>query len=233
MTTKQKANLWILIILCNLMLTPSASYGLSPENPIQPPKKNRLLSISPKKLIKNQRFEFTSSTAIDINDAFYLHNSISQEILYHISNNTAIGITADLFLPHYPQKSHQLVKEHYISSIADYSFPKLAVHADLQLNNIYGKAALFNRKIIYFDLYFTAGLGGYQNSSKEILPMANLAVGYRFYLTSNTTIKLELKDQIIPTNYTVYSQQKSSLQNYLQITVGISILLPFFAAEQS
>ncbi len=89
------------------------------------------------------------------------------------------------------------------------------------LHPIYGKISWFGSKIFHFDLYFLGGGGARKLYQKfEFSPTGVIGTGFRFYLRSKWSMKLETRDFI-------FSEKQSGGDAIIQAfvpTLGISYI---------
>jgi outer membrane beta-barrel protein len=91
----------------------------------------------------------------------------------------------------------------------------------------YGKFALFNGPIVYWDAYLTGTFGAANTKRGGNAPTGAAAVGTRLYLTSWLTLLFEVRDYLYQEEFTATSgQQRWNFINNVVFSVGASFFLP-------
>jgi outer membrane beta-barrel protein len=95
-----------------------------------------------------------------------------------------------------------------------------AYFGNLIWSPIYGKVALFSKKVIHFDLYALAGAGMVANSRSNKFAF-DVGIGFKFFANQWMSVRAEFKDMIVnegaPFNHVV---------NNLFFLLGASFFLP-------
>lgn len=108
------------------------------------------------------------------------------------------------------------------------------VGVDLAWAPLYGKVSVLAEKVLHFDTYLLAGGGmvqtrieppGEQELKDEWSPEAHLAIGQRYYLGPNATLRLELRETLYQQTVLGRSGPESKLQSLLLFSVGLSFFL--------
>src|SRR5205814_5155051 len=68
--------------------------------------------------------------------------------------------------------------------------------ANIVWSPIYGKLALFSKKIFHFDLYVTAGGGLYDNKHKDKFAF-NVGFGTKFFMNDFMSVIIDFRDIIV------------------------------------
>jgi len=105
---------------------------------------------------------------------------------------------------------------------SEFSEPKYLLHSNIVFTPFYGKDALFNRKIINHQIFFTLGGGvahfdnetGFAQTSSETVPSLSLGAGIKFFLTENWAANLDLR------NYTNF--RKNNTENRMYFGIGFA-----------
>jgi len=90
---------------------------------------------------------------------------------------------------------------------------------------IYGKMALFSKKVLYFDIYFLAGAGMFQNKRSDRFAF-DVGLGWKVFINEWMSARVEVKDIIVreaaPFNHVV---------NNLLVQLGVSFFFPFHSGK--
>ncbi|MFH1018266.1 MAG: outer membrane beta-barrel domain-containing protein [Pseudomonadota bacterium] len=86
---------------------------------------------------------------------------------------------------------------------------------------IYGKLAIFSKKIFHFDLNLNAGVGMYQNHNSNRLAFA-VGIGGKIFMNDWMAVNVDIR------NYTVQEKAPfSEIVNNQQYSLGVSFFFPF------
>lgn len=102
-------------------------------------------------------------------------------------------------------------------------YPQSYVGADLMFLPIYGKMAWFNKKIIPFDLYFSAGYGATSTQAGESAGTVHLATGQIFAISKAFAFRWDFSWNFF--NATGIDGSTNAFNN-LFLTVGMSWFFP-------
>jgi outer membrane beta-barrel protein len=102
-------------------------------------------------------------------------------------------------------------------------FPESFSGIDILFVPIYGKLALFNEKIVHFDLYFSAGYGVTGTQAKESVGTVHLATGQIFAISKSYAARWDL-------SWNTFNAKgidgNSNTFNNLFVTLGMSWFFP-------
>jgi len=84
---------------------------------------------------------------------------------------------------------------------SEFSKPKYMVHTHLVLKPMYGKDAVWNKRVVNHETYFFLGGGiinyeWQEDSGSETVPSVSLGVGIKYFLTKNLCLNVETRDLI-------------------------------------
>lgn len=92
--------------------------------------------------------------------------------------------------------------------------------ANLIFSPIYGKFAIFSKKIYHFDWYFVAGAGMFDNERSQRFGI-NVGTGLKIFLNQSTAFKLDFR------NFTVREGAPfNQIANNRVYSIGLSFFLP-------
>jgi outer membrane beta-barrel protein len=100
--------------------------------------------------------------------------------------------------------------------------------ASLTFSPLYGKISLFTWAVANFDIYILGGGGvvNYTTVTKGSSFMANVGMGWRFFLNEWMSAKVEYRDYIYSRRNPANSVAKESVMHNHAITAGVSFMLP-------
>lgn len=186
-------------------------------------------------LPKSGRFEFFIGGGTNINDAFFVGNGIQGRFGYHLNERFAIELMADIFSNSNRNVTEEL-KERGIETLGQVS-TDLYYGLGLKWSPIYGKYALFNEKIVPFDLYFSAALGftlpkiGDPARTLEVqedvgqVPTLHLATGQIYALTKYMALRWDLAWHFFRVNSPL-TGNPDAIQTNMFFHVGLSFFFP-------
>lgn len=92
------------------------------------------------------------------------------------------------------------------------------VSSHLVLKPIYGKQAIFNRKILHMEAFVLAGPAIINRSvpDSEFSPGANVGAGLRFWLAKDTSIRFDVQELLF------YGTKTKEFESALHIKIGLS-----------
>jgi len=189
---------------------------------------DRVKAVQRKGFIKRGRLELGLSLPGSINDAFYEKVGVGGKLAYHFGESFALAARG----AYYAQIRSSHVRE------GNQAFESQLVNSQLlgqaMLDGIwspvYGKIAWLGSRIVTFDMYLLAGLGGVW-SATSIAPRgegphiaADLGTGLRFYPAN----WLALEGGVIATFYPdqAVTSVPSTMQKAIMAQVGVSIFFP-------
>jgi outer membrane beta-barrel protein len=204
-----------------------------------------------KAFLKGGRLEFQPFTGISLNDSLIRHYVLGVDLNYFLTDVFWIGLEGQYFI-HQLTNQEELVGSEYNRSP---TLNKYLYGGALNFGYvpIYGKFALFNRSILSWEIWASAGVGvtftkviprdpandalAFQNT--DITP--NVGIGSRFFLLNWLSVNFALRDYLVPDKFepqkdvlangiTTSAQAKARAQSELvqnvMLYVGVGIYLP-------
>ncbi len=206
-----------------------------------------------KAFLKGGRFEFQPFTGISVNDSLIRHYVLGVDLNYFLTDVFWIGLQGQYFI-------HQLTNQEELVGSEYNRAPTLNQYLYGGALNfgyvpIYGKFALFNRSILSWEIWASAGVGvtftkviprdpandalAFQNT--DITP--NVGIGSRFFLLNWLSVNFALRDYLVPdkfeplpdgnlatpaitTSAEAKAQAQSELVQNVLFYVGVGIYLP-------
>ncbi|MCK5690525.1 outer membrane beta-barrel domain-containing protein [Myxococcota bacterium] len=184
-------------------------------------------SVPRKPILKRRRFEFTGTSSLSLNDAYYQHVATGGGLTYWLHNAFGVGVRADWFFAHLRSDNLDVVRRSLISVPAVMELPRAFLLGELNWVPFYGKISLFDTNIIHFEVYTVAGVGAATPMDGTYSPSATFALGQRYILSDWMSLKFEVRDYIYVSSQEVDSHIHSDIQNYIMFNAGISIFFPF------
>jgi len=134
-----------------------------------------IVVIPRKPFIKRGRVEITPFWGATVNDNIIQHYSLGAEINYHITDVMSVGVAGMYYFKQILDQEF-FTRYHYsrVPSLNKYNY---TVTLNFFYVPFYGKFALFNQHIIFWEVFATAGVGG---TGTEIVPK-----DYRYAVFTN------------------------------------------------
>ncbi|MCB9026191.1 MAG: outer membrane beta-barrel domain-containing protein [Bdellovibrionaceae bacterium] len=178
---------------------------------------------------KTNRFEFSAALGNSLNNAFFNNWGAIGRVAYYLTekhglefqffwlNSNERAITESLRNDQSVQTRSLVVPENY-KGISYKYVP------------VYGKIALFNKRIIPFDLYFSVGGGLTNTGLEEEESTINLGTGQQFYITKAMALRWDFALNVYTAD--IYEDNNGTLkkstkaQTDLFIALGVSYYWP-------
>jgi outer membrane beta-barrel protein len=208
-----------------------------------------ILVVIRKPFLKVRRTELTPVVGTTMNDNMVRHNIVGGEIAYYLTDVLAIGVEGFYYRPTF-QEAFDLVarQARRLPTINEYNW---SAALDFHYVPVYGKFAVLDRKLITWEVAFTAGIGAGQSEVvprdtklpgfTNLLIMPNVGASMRFFLNKWLTVNVGIRDYIFldkfePTNRVLGGMNSSaedaksnadtSLINNVMFQIGVSFWLP-------
>jgi outer membrane beta-barrel protein len=201
-----------------------------------------------KPFLKLHRVELKPFVGVTMNDNMIRHESYGGELAYWLTDVLAIGVEGMGYI-HSFQEPYDLVarQARRLPTVNSY---KWSAALDFHYVPVYGKFAILDKKLVQWEVGFTAGIGAGQS---EVVPRdprypgftnfliePNIGVDMRFFLTKWLTVQLGIRDYIFldkfeptdrsethdPLGSMAESDATSSLINNIMFQIGVSFWLP-------
>lgn len=205
----------------------------------------RIRPVSGRLLRKAGRQELSPDLGISLGDPFFTKYLLGARYTYHLGEQWAVGAggywvesVAAGSVTKCDAKGlgcEKPSKEDLGRAPGDFG---LLVGGDVTWSPLYGKISVLAEGVLHFDTYVTVGGGvlqtrhvppGETTLQEGFAPHGSVAIGQRFYMNRNTTLRLELRDVIYPLEIQGRDGPTTSIQNQLLFTVGVSF---FFGQGQ-
>ncbi|HET6281000.1 MAG TPA: outer membrane beta-barrel domain-containing protein [Polyangia bacterium] len=199
-----------------------------------------------KAFLKGGRVELSPFTGMSVNDNLIRHFSFGGEFNYFLTDVLWVGLQGQYFIKALTEREELLgLQYNRIPTLNRYLY---AGALNFGYVPAYGKFTLFNRSILHWEIYASAGFG---LTRTEIIPRnpgntafttdaltPNAGLGARFFLFDWLTFNVALRDYIFADKFepinrdplapieTVKAAATSELVNNLMLYAGVGVYLP-------
>ncbi|HEV3031194.1 MAG TPA: outer membrane beta-barrel domain-containing protein [Polyangia bacterium] len=202
-----------------------------------------------KAFIKGGRFEFAPFSGVSVNDNLIRHYAFGGSITYFLSDALSVGLEGQYYIKALSPTAENVGLEYNrIPTLNRYLYSGAL---DFGYVPVYGKFALFNKQILHWEIYATAGVG---LMVSEILPrdpglsafknqllMVPVGLGSRFFLFNWLTVNFAIKDYIFADKFEPADREMnpaladaaaakanadSALVNNVMFYAGVGLYLP-------
>ena len=183
-----------------------------------------------------------------MNDNMIRHNVIGGEIAYYLTDVLAIGVEGQYYRPSFREPFDLVARQaRRLPTINTY---KWSAALNFNYVPVYGKFAVFDKRLVTWEVAFTAGIGAGQSEVEErdkkfpgfttLLIMPNVGASMRFFLSKWLTVNVGIRDYVFldkfeptdrsPTMNATADEAKSNadtaLINNVMFQIGVSFWLP-------
>lgn len=158
-----------------------------------------------KRFLKGGRFELAPFTGISVNDILIRHYVFGVDLNFFLTNVLWVGLQGNYYIKSLTEQQSLLgLQYNRIPTLNRYLYGGALNFGYVP---VYGKFALFNKNIIHWEIYASAGVGVTQT---EIIPRTpgdatfnnlsltpNFALGGRFFLFDWLTLNYAVRDYLI------------------------------------
>jgi outer membrane beta-barrel protein len=210
-----------------------------------------IVVIPRKAFLKGGRLELQPFTGITINDNLIRHYVFGADINYFLTDVFWVGLEGQYYIHQLTNEEELLGSEYNLAPTLNQY--KYAGALNFGYVPVYGKFAWFNRSIVSWEIWASAGIGvtftkviprdpansGLAFTNTDLTP--NVGLGSRFFLTDWLTVNFALRDYILPdkfeprpdgaavgitTSAQAKAQAQSALVNNVIFSVGVGFYLP-------
>ena len=223
------------------------------ETPVGPPsaatlaKRYEDIVVVPRKaFLKTGRLELAPMPGVSINDLLIRHYALGGELNYFLSDVFWIGLQGFYFIKEKTDRESLIGLQYYrVATLNRYLY---TAALNFGYAPAYGKFTLFNRYIMHWELYASAGAGVTQSeiiprkpgdaTFKSMLITPNFGVGARFFLFDWLTVNFSLRDYVFSDKFeplnrgvgedieSVKNRASSQLVNNVMFFAGVGLFLP-------
>ena len=207
-----------------------------------------ILVVVRKPFLKQRRTELFPFVAVTMNDNMITHYAIGGEFAYYLTDVLAIGVEGQYYTHNFNEPFDLVARQaRRLPTINQYNW---SAALNFHYVPVYGKFAVFDRSLVAWEVFFTAGIGAGQSQVvprdtkfpgfTNILIQPNAGLAMRFFLAKWLTVSLGIRDYMFidkfePTNRSptmnatadeAQSNADSEFINNLMFQIGISFWLP-------
>jgi outer membrane beta-barrel protein len=207
-----------------------------------------ILVVVRKPFLKSRRTELLPMVGTTMNDNMVRHYSIGGQLSYYLTDVLAIGVEGQYFVHSFREPFDLVARQaRRLPTVNQYNW---SAALNFHYVPVYGKFAIFDKRLITWEAFFTAGIGAGQSEVvprdtkfpgfTNLLIIPNVGVSMRFFLAKWLTVSLGIRDYVFydkfeptdrsPTMNATADQAKDnstgSLINNVMFQVGISFWLP-------
>jgi outer membrane beta-barrel protein len=207
-----------------------------------------ILVVIRKPFLKVRRFELMPFVATTMNDNMIRHYTTGMQLNYYLTDVLALGVEGQIFTAQKREPFDLIGRQaRRLPTVNEYNW---SAALNFHYVPVYGKFAILDKKLVTWEVLFTAGIGVAQSSVIErdisypgfdnFLIQPNIGAGMRFFLNRALTISMGFRDymfidQFEPTNRsatmnTTADQAKenadSSFINNVMFQIGLSVWFP-------
>lgn len=207
-----------------------------------------ILVVVRKPFLKARRTELLPLFGTTMNDNMVRHYSLGGELSYYLTDVLAIGVEGQYYVHSFREPFDLVARQaRRLPTVNQYNW---SAALNFHYVPVYGKFAVLDRRLITWEVYFTAGIGAGQSEVvprdtkfpgfTNLLIMPNVGASMRFFLAKWLTVSLGIRDYVFydkfeptdrsPTMNATADQAKDnstgSLINNVMFQVGVSFWLP-------
>jgi outer membrane beta-barrel protein len=208
-----------------------------------------ILVVVRKPFLKSRRTELYPYVGTTMNDNMVRHYTVGGELAYYLTDVLAIGVEGNYYISNFREPFDLVARQaRRLPTVNEYNW---SAALNFHYVPVYGKFAILDRKLITWEVAFTAGIGAGQSEVvprdtklpgfTNILIMPNVGANMRFFLAKWLTINIGIRDYVFydkfePTDRVVGGMNGTAEQakenadgaliNNVMFQFGISFWLP-------
>lgn len=207
-----------------------------------------ILVVIRKPFLKVRRYELMPFVGTTMNDNMLRHYTAGAQLNYYLTDVLALGLEGQLFYRQNREPFDLIGRQaRRLPTVNEYDW---SAALNFHYVPVYGKFAILDKKLVTWEVLFTAGIGVAQSSVIErdrnfpgfsnFLIQPNVGASMRFFLSRALTISLGFRDYIMidqfeptdrsaMTNATAEEAKEnadSSFINNVMFQIGISVWFP-------
>lgn len=175
-------------------------------------------------LPRTGRFEAYIAANTILNDAFFTSVGADGRLAYYFTEKYGVEFTAMKLISSDRRTTKDLREKLFIATTS-FVMPETYFGLDFKWSPVYGKMTFRNKKIVHFDMYFSAG-GGSTSHSQGSSPTIHLGTGQNFALSKSMTFRWDFSLNMYSATSTVGSSKGSSSYQNLFLGAGVSWFFP-------
>jgi outer membrane beta-barrel protein len=207
-----------------------------------------ILVVVRKPFLKARRTELFPMVGTTMNDNMIRHYTVGGMLSYYLTDVLAIGVEGHYYQPSFREPFDLVARQaRRLPTVNTYTW---SAALNFHYVPVYGKFAVFDKKLITWEVFFTAGIGAGQSKVEprdtkfpgfsNLLIQPNVGASMRFFLAKWLTVSLGIRDYIFydkfeptdrsPTMNATAEQAKENsdgaLINNVMFQIGVSFWLP-------
>lgn len=207
-----------------------------------------IITVVRKPFLKVRRTELYPFLGTTMNDNMVRHYTAGGELAYYLTDVLAVGVEGLYYIRSFREPFDLVARQaRRLPTVNEY---KWSAALDFHYVPVYGKFAILDKRIVTWEVAFTAGIGAGQS---EVIPrdtkfpgftnfliMPNIGAGMRFFVAKWLTVNAGIRDYIFidkfePTNRGLgmndtatlaKDHADSSFINNVMFQIGVSFWLP-------
>jgi outer membrane beta-barrel protein len=207
-----------------------------------------IVTVIRKPFLKLHRTELLPMFGTTMNDNMIRHYSFGAEINYYLTDVLSVGVEGQYYIKNFREPFDLVARQaRRLPTVNKYNF---SAALNFHYVPVYGKFAVLNKRIVTWEVAFTAGIGATQSEViprdtrfpgfKNILITPNVGAGFRFFLFKWLTVSLGVRDYVFidkfePTNREIGMNETaadakahadSALINNVMFQIGVAFWIP-------
>jgi outer membrane beta-barrel protein len=205
-----------------------------------------IVTVIRKPFLKLHRVELLPMFGTTMNDNMIRHYSFGAEINYYLTDVLSVGVEGQYYVKNFREPFDLVARQaRRLPTVNQYNF---SAALNFHYVPVYGKFAVLNKKIVAWEVAFTAGIGATQSEViprdtrfpgfTNILITPNVGAGMRFFLFEWLTINIGVRDYLFidkfePTDREMYatpaeakSNADTAFINNVMFQIGVSFWIP-------
>jgi outer membrane beta-barrel protein len=247
---------WLVLLLAALLSAPAFAAKAEDEagdvsevdKDASGPLRERIRPVSGHLFLMDGRFEVSPNVGISLRDAFFIKVLFGAAFTYHFSETVALSasgaytlslISGNAQICNPPNAANgqpagcrsptlaELTQQNGAPANKAFGNTTFMADVDLQWAPLYGKLSLFAENTLHFNMYGLIGPSVVMyGPSNTITVGGNAGIGFRFFINSFVTVRLELRDVIYAENGLEAGLPITSVRNQLMTELGVSFFFP-------
>ena len=164
---------------------------------------------------KTHRFSLSLKGGGVVNDAYFISSKLGSELSFYFTERWGLFVDYAVFSNSKKQHTDRLLNDRGV--LTSFVAPKSLQSAGLRWTPMYGKVAFLQRKIVYFDHYFSLGYGNIRLDTGASTPLISLGTGQIFPLNKSVAFHWDITLKHYTTQEIVQSRKNTSIKKLERI----------------
>jgi outer membrane beta-barrel protein len=147
-------------------------------------------------------------------DSHIVSSQMGATYRYHIDPSFSVGIRYSEMANDLSESGKTLFREN--ARIVDTDFANNSTDVFMNFNFLYGKLAIGNSRVVYFDQYMALGVGSIDLAS-GVQSFATVDIGLAFWLGKNYSARFGVKNEMYTQRTRVESKRRNNAIGYMGI----------------